>query len=72
MNASTPMAIGSFRTAVKDACELPCGCWELKLCPLEERQGLLTTEPSLLKKFFKASVNLIGNRVVELINQAIN
>ena len=27
--------------------ELPCGCWELNLGPLEEQPVLLTTEPSL-------------------------
>jgi hypothetical protein len=24
-------------TGVKDGCELPCGCWELNLGPLEEQ-----------------------------------
>jgi hypothetical protein len=24
-------------TAVIDSCELPCGCWELNLGPLEEQ-----------------------------------
>jgi hypothetical protein len=27
--------------------EPPCGCWELNSEPLEERPGLLTSEPSL-------------------------
>jgi hypothetical protein len=31
---------------VTDTCELPCGCWELDLGPLEEQSVLLTTEPS--------------------------
>ena len=28
------------------SCELPCGCWELNLGPLEEQSVLLTTESS--------------------------
>ena len=28
-------------------CEPGCGCWELKLGPLEEQSVLLTAEPSL-------------------------
>jgi hypothetical protein len=27
---------------IKDGCELPCGCWELKLGPPQEQQVLLT------------------------------
>jgi hypothetical protein len=34
-------------TGVTDSCELPCGCWELYLGPLEEQPVLLTAEPSL-------------------------
>ena len=34
------------RTRVRDSCELPCGCWELNLEPLEEQPVLLVTEPS--------------------------
>jgi hypothetical protein len=30
-----------------DACESPCGCWELNSGPLEEQSVLLTNEPSL-------------------------
>ena len=36
-----------FGPEVTDSCELPCGCWELNLCPLEEQSVLLTTEPGL-------------------------
>jgi len=36
--------IGS--SGVTDSYELPCGCWELNLGPLEEQPVLLTTEPS--------------------------
>lgn len=25
----------------------PCGCWDFKLCPLEEQLVLLTSEPAL-------------------------
>ena len=34
-------------TGVTDSCELPCGCWELNLGPLQEQHVLLTTEPLL-------------------------
>jgi hypothetical protein len=34
-------------TGVTDSCELPCGCWELSLGPLEDQPVPLTTEPSL-------------------------
>jgi len=34
-------------TGVTDRCELPCGCWELNLGPLEEQLVFLTPEPSL-------------------------
>ena len=30
-----------------DGCELPCGCWQLDLGPLQEQPVLLTTESSL-------------------------
>lgn len=32
---------------IRDSCESPCRCWKLYQCPLDEQQGLLTTEPSL-------------------------
>jgi hypothetical protein len=32
-------------------CELPCGCWELNLDPLEEQPVFLTTEPTLWPLF---------------------
>lgn len=31
----------------QDGCEPPCGCGELNLCPLEEKQVILILEPSL-------------------------
>ena len=31
---------------VVSSCELPGGCWEPNLAPLEEQQMFLTTEPS--------------------------
>ena len=34
-------------TRLTDKCELPCGCWELNLGPLGEREVLSTPEPSL-------------------------
>ena len=36
---------------VTDSYELPCGCWELNLGPLEEQPVLLTTEPFLQPTF---------------------
>lgn len=32
-----------------------CGSWELNLCPLEEQQVFLTTDPSLLRIHFHIS-----------------
>jgi hypothetical protein len=32
---------------ITDACELPCGCWDVNSGPLEEQSVLLTAEPSL-------------------------
>jgi hypothetical protein len=31
-------------TEVTGSCELPCGCWELNLGPLDKQPMLLTTE----------------------------
>ena len=33
-------------TGITNSCELPWGCWELKLGPLEEQPVFLTTESS--------------------------
>ena len=38
--------VRSSRAGVTDSCELPSGCWELNLGPLEDQPGFLTTEPS--------------------------
>ena len=35
------------RTRIIDGFELPYGCWELSLDPLDEQLMLLTTDPSL-------------------------
>lgn len=35
----------SPETGVTEDCELPCGCWEPSLGPLQEQQKLLTIEP---------------------------
>jgi hypothetical protein len=32
------------RNGITDSCELPCGCWELDLSPLEEQPVLFTAE----------------------------
>lgn len=34
-------------TGATDGYQLPCGCWELNMDPLQKEQVLLTTEPSL-------------------------
>lgn len=39
--------VGFPGTGIVDSCELPCGCWELNLSPLEEQPVLLTVEQSL-------------------------
>jgi hypothetical protein len=39
--------VGFHGIGVADSCELPCGCWELNLGPLEEQPVFLTSEPSL-------------------------
>lgn len=36
-NAWSEEHTGSPGTGVVDGCELPCGCWELKLGPLREQ-----------------------------------
>ena len=41
------MGIGALELEFTDSCELPRGCWELNLGPLEEQSVLLTPEPSL-------------------------
>jgi hypothetical protein len=44
MSLSEGVRSWSYR---QDSGELPCGCWELNLGPLEEQSVLSTTEPSL-------------------------
>ena len=39
--------IRSPGTEVTDSCELPCGCWELNLGPLQGQLVILTTAQSL-------------------------
>ena len=39
--------VRSSGIGVTDGDELPCGCWESNLDPLEEQPVLLTIEPSL-------------------------
>lgn len=33
-------------TGITESSELPCGCWQLKLGPLEEQPVFLTSEPA--------------------------
>ena len=37
---------GQWISQNEDICQLPCGCWELNLGPLEEQSLFLTGEPS--------------------------
>jgi hypothetical protein len=48
----TEEGTGSPGTGVADGCELPCGCWESNLSPLEEQAVLLTAEPCLQTPWF--------------------
>ena len=43
--------IRSLGTGVVDDCELPYGCWELNLCPLQEHGVFSIIEPSLWSPF---------------------
>ena len=46
-SACTPVFQKRALDPITDGYEAPCGCWELNSGPLEEKSGLLTTEPSL-------------------------
>ena len=46
--------IRSLGTRITDGCELPYGCWELNLGPLEEQPVLLTTVTLSLKVIFSS------------------
>jgi hypothetical protein len=37
-------------SGITDGAELPCGCWELNLGPLEEQSVLLTIEHLFIPK----------------------
>lgn len=39
--------VGSPGAGIIDGCELPYGCWELKLGPLQEQEVHVTAELSL-------------------------
>lgn len=51
-------------------CELPCGCWDSNLGPLEKQPALLTSEPSLLPYCFlfksRISLNYVAMAELEL------
>lgn len=53
--------VGFSRTGVIDGCELPCGGWELDLCPLQEQQVLLATEPSLQSQIHYSKCKILLN-----------
>lgn len=46
--------IGSTGMTVPKGGELPCGCWDLNLVPLQEHLVILTTEPSLQIPFLNS------------------
>ena len=55
MSATMCISVASWRTeegdrslgiGVTDGCELPCGCWQSNMSPLEEQPTLLAAEPS--------------------------
>lgn len=64
--------VGSPETGVIESCQLPCGCWELKPCRLQEQHVLLTTSSvsspctlffeTELKLEFTDSARLTGQR----------
>ena len=53
-------------TGVTDDSELPCGCWELNLGPLEEQPVRLATEPSLWAILVILSVHYTQLEVLRL------
>ena len=55
--------VGSPETGVMNIRELPCGCWELNLGPVQDQQDLFTVEPSLqpLKESFLKASNRKAN-----------
>ena len=40
-------SVGSLGTEVIGSCELPCGCWDSNLGPLQQQPALLIEEPNL-------------------------
>lgn len=46
------VGIRSPGTGITEDYELPCGCWNPNLDPLQEQQRILTTEPSTQILFF--------------------
>ena len=47
-------------TGATESYELPCGCWDLNLSPLEEQLVLLTAEPSLQPPQKKSIICIIS------------
>jgi hypothetical protein len=60
--------VGSPGNGVTDSCELPCGCWEMNLSPMDEQLMLLTAGPSVSPTtlFLRQSLSL----KLELANSA--
>jgi hypothetical protein len=58
-------------TGVTNGFELPCGCWESNLGPLEEQPMLVTTEPSLHPRSSTFKVNKKMNMLKENVNNTV-
>ena len=52
------IGVRSPGTGVTDSCELSCGCWELKLSPLEEQQSFQPLKNNLSKNILVLEPNV--------------
>lgn len=51
--------IRSPGSGITDGCDWLCGCWELKLSPLEEQQALLSPSPFLKTGFLRVALAVL-------------
>lgn len=58
--AEVRRGMGSLKTVVAGSCEPLCQCWEPNLYPLQERQTLLTTDPSLQSPPLPINIRLLN------------
>jgi hypothetical protein len=63
--------VGAPGTGVTDSCELPCGCWEPNLSPLEEQPVLFPAESSLQtsERLFKTPVDRLPSVIIRFSPQ---